>query len=121
MGYSIKVISEQFGLSSYTLRYYEKEGLLPFIARDEHGNRCFRDEDLDLLHLVCCLKDTGMPIANIRQFVDLTLAGSHTLGDRRLLLEEHKKRIDEQVSFYQQFSQKINDKIVHFAAMEEES
>lgn len=47
MGYSIKTIAQKSGLSQYTLRYYEREGVLPVVARDVNGNRCFNDEDLE--------------------------------------------------------------------------
>lgn len=120
MGYSIKTISQKSGLSQYTLRYYEREGLLPYVSRDEHGNRCFDDEDLDLISWICCLRDTGMPIAEIKKFVELSQAGKDTFADRRKLLMEHKLHIEEQIRFYQKYAQKIEHKINYFASLEKE-
>jgi DNA-binding transcriptional MerR regulator len=121
MGYSIKTISQKTGLSQYTLRYYEREGVLPVVSRDEHGNRCFHDEDLELLSLIRCLKDTGMPIAEIKQFVMLSKEGISTLPEQRKLLQEHKVQIDEKIKFFQSFAQKIDHKIAYFASLESEA
>ncbi|AIQ54845.1 MerR family transcriptional regulator [Paenibacillus sp. FSL R7-0331] len=119
MGYSIKTISQKSGLSQYTLRYYEREGVLPEVARDEHGNRCFHDEDLELISLICCLKDTGMPIADIKQFISLSKEGHSSLSEQRRLLQEHKVHIDEKIKFFQTFAEKVEHKIAYFASLEE--
>jgi DNA-binding transcriptional MerR regulator len=121
MGYSIKTISQKSGLSQYTLRYYEREGVLPVVARDGNGNRCFDDEDLELISLICCLKDTGMAIADIKQFIALSKEGTGTLPDQRRLLQEHKQHIDEKIQFFQSFAQKIDHKIAYFASLENEA
>ncbi|AIQ20476.1 MULTISPECIES: MerR family transcriptional regulator [unclassified Paenibacillus] len=121
MGYSIKTISQKSGLSQYTLRYYEREGVLPVVARDENGNRCFHDEDLELISLICCLKDTGMPIADIKQFISLSKEGHSSLSEQRKLLQAHKLHIDEKIKFFQTFAQKVDHKIAYFASLEEEA
>lgn len=118
MGYSIKTIAQKSGLSQYTLRYYEREGVLPVVARDGNGNRCFNDEDLELISLICCLKDTGMAIADIKQFIALSKEGTNKLPDQRRLLQEHKQHIDEKIKFFQSFAQKIDHKIAYFASLE---
>lgn len=59
MAYSIAQVAEKTGLSVYTLRYYDKEGLLPFIQRTERGNRSFTDEDLEWIGLINCLERYG--------------------------------------------------------------
>ncbi|AIQ43673.1 MerR family transcriptional regulator [Paenibacillus sp. FSL R7-0297] len=121
MGYSIKTIAQKSGLSQYTLRYYEREGVLPVVARDANGNRCFDDEDLELISLICCLKDTGMAIADIKQFIALSKEGVSALPDQRRLLQEHKVHIDEKIKFFQSFAQKVDHKIAYFASLENEA
>ncbi|AIQ60927.1 MerR family transcriptional regulator [Paenibacillus borealis] len=121
MGYSIKTIAQKSGLSQYTLRYYEREGVLPVVARDVNGNRCFDDEDLELISLICCLKDTGMAIADIKQFIALSKEGVSALPDQRRLLQEHKVHIDEKIKFFQSFAQKVDHKIAYFASLENEA
>ena len=69
MGYKISDISKKTGLSAYTLRFYDQKGLLPFVARDKHGRRHFKDEDLAFLSIITCLKNTGMQLNDIKKFV----------------------------------------------------
>ena len=62
MEYSIGEAAQKAGISASTLRYYEKEGLLPSIKRDKNGIRSFTDEDLQSLRIIECLKATEMSI-----------------------------------------------------------
>ncbi|KRM87112.1 MerR family transcriptional regulator [Lacticaseibacillus thailandensis] len=93
MRYSIKDVAAQIGLSAYTLRYYDKAGLLPFVARDAAGYRSFTDGDLQLLHTIICLKNTGMTIADIRRYVDAVMAGPKSIPVRKALLTQHRARV----------------------------
>ena len=69
--YSIRYVSQKTGLSSHTLRFYEKEGLLKNVGRSQGGFRQYTDEDLEALGLICCLKNTGMSLQEITRFVTL--------------------------------------------------
>ncbi|WP_019639315.1 MerR family transcriptional regulator [Paenibacillus fonticola] len=120
MIYSIKQVSEKTNLPSHTLRYYEKEGLLPFVKRSEGGIRRFTDDDLEWLGLICCLKETGMPIKQIKEFVDLSVQGGGTLRQRCKILIEHKKNVENEIQIMQQHLQKVTTKINHFSAQYEE-
>ena len=60
MVYTIKEVSEMTGIPATTLRYYDKEGLLPYLKREKSGYRIFDDTDLTMLQIVDCLKNTGM-------------------------------------------------------------
>jgi DNA-binding transcriptional MerR regulator len=66
--YSIKDIARLCGLSAYTIRFYDKEGLLPFITRNDTGNRQFSESDLDMIQLICCLKNTGSRLRRINVY-----------------------------------------------------
>ncbi|KQX46833.1 MerR family transcriptional regulator [Paenibacillus sp. Root444D2] len=96
MGLSIKEASERLGIPPHTIRYYEKEGLLPFIQRDEHGNRIFENKDLDWINLMTCFRVTGMPVAVLKHIVDLALQGDSTISERRAILEKHKEELKKQ-------------------------
>ncbi|KFI40010.1 putative MerR family transcriptional regulator [Bifidobacterium actinocoloniiforme DSM 22766] len=72
---SIQEVSDLMGISSYTLRYYEKIGLLSFVRRDAHGVRQFEPEDLLTLNTVRCLKETGMPLKEIKHYLTLIQEG----------------------------------------------
>lgn len=97
--YTIKEVSEKTGLSIHTLRYYDKEGLLPFVERSESGIRQFRKSDLEWLSTICVLKDTGMPLKKIKEYIDLFLQGTETLETRRQIFIDHRvkllKKIEE--------------------------
>ncbi|PWG00425.1 MerR family transcriptional regulator [Levilactobacillus bambusae] len=95
MTYTIKQAAEKSGLSIYTLRFYDKEGLLPFVARNQSGYREFTDGDLNLIHTICCLKNTGMKISAIRTYIDDVMAGPQTVDHRRELLTAHRDAVLE--------------------------
>ena len=67
--YTIGQKSEMFQLPISTLRYYDKEGLLPFVERSEGGIRMFKDSDIEWLNIIECLKKTGMSIKEIKKFI----------------------------------------------------
>ena len=69
MGYSIGQVAKKTGLTAHTLRYYEKEGLLPFVQKSGSGLRVFSDNDLDWLAMIECLKETGMSLKGIKQYI----------------------------------------------------
>ncbi|MDR3552638.1 MAG: MerR family transcriptional regulator [Clostridia bacterium] len=118
MGYSIKIMSQRVGLTEYTLRYYEKEGLLPYIERDKNGNRIFSDQDFDWISLICCLRDTGMPISDIKRYVALCRVGDATINARKQILIEHKCTIEQNIKQLKKFSVKINQKIAFYDDLE---
>ncbi|GAY72205.1 MerR family transcriptional regulator [Lentilactobacillus kosonis] len=93
MTYTIKEVSEITGLSIYTLRFYDKKGLLPFVSRNESGYREFTEGDLNLIHTICCLKDTGMTIDKIREYIDDVMQGTNSIDHRVELLIEHKRKV----------------------------
>jgi len=114
MNYTIKQVSEKTNLKPHVLRYYEREGLLPFVNRSDSGIRRYSDEDLEWLSLICCLKNTGMAIRQIREFVELSVQGKDTLKDRCAMLIEHKKDVEEQIAGMQKYLCKVDHKIKYF-------
>lgn len=93
MNYSINEVANKFGLSAHTLRFYDKEGLMPFIGRDKSGNRIFTETDLNWVAMVCCLKDTGMSIKEIKQYADWCMEGMPTIGERKAMLVKHRQQV----------------------------
>lgn len=93
MTYTIKEVADKVGLSAYTLRFYDKQGLLPFVSRNESGYRAFTDGDLHLLHTIICVKNTGMAISAIRQYISYVMAGPQSIAQRRELLTTHRNAI----------------------------
>lgn len=97
MNYTINEVAIKFGLSTHTLRYYDKEGLMPFIGRTKSGNRVFSEADLNWVKMVCCLKDTGMQIKEIKQYADLCLQGMNTINERKEMLVDHRQHVLKQM------------------------
>ncbi len=113
--YSIQEVSRRTGLSTHTLRYYEKEGLLSGVERSVGGFRQYSDEDLETLGLVCCLKNTGMCLREILQFVQLTREGEHTLKERVALLREHRENVIRRINEMQKHLDKVTWKLNYFS------
>lgn len=95
--YTINEVAKICDISVYTIRFYDKEGLLPFITRNSTGNRQFSEADLDIIKLICCLKNTGMQVKEIRQYIDLCMQGEGTAPARRQLMVTHRKAILKQI------------------------
>ncbi|AEW76905.1 hypothetical protein CF65_01113 [Aggregatibacter actinomycetemcomitans HK1651] len=87
MSYTTAQAAQKMGISAHTLRFYDKEGLLPNVGRDEHGNRRFTDKDLQWLSLLQCLKNTGMSLKDIKRFAKCTTIGDSTIEERLALFE----------------------------------
>ena len=112
--YSIQDVSNKTGLSTHTLRYYEKEGLISGVERSQGGFRQYSEEDLERLGLIRCLKNTGMSIQEIARFVQLTHEGDHTLEERVELLREHRERVLERMAEMQEHLDKVTWKLNFF-------
>lgn len=93
--------AERLGLSASAIRYYDKEGLLPFVDRTAGGIRLFREEDLDWLRLIECLKATDMPIKDIRRFIDWYREGDGTLAQRRDMFYQRRQAVEAQIEALQ--------------------
>lgn len=105
MTYTIKEVAQKFDLSIYTLRFYDKQGLLPFVQRNEAGYRVFTDTDLSLIKTICCLKDTDMKIRDIRQYIDYVMAGPSTIKQREQLLTKQRNKV---LAKQQQLTENLN-------------
>lgn len=112
--YTIKQAAEKMNLTAYTLRYYDKEGLLPFVERDSAGNRLFSDNDIEWLGLICCLKNTGMPLKQIRRFIQNALEGDHTIETRVEMLLEHRESVLRKMEELNKNLEHINYKINYY-------
>ena len=113
--YSIQQVCEKTGLTAHTLRYYEKEGLLTGVARSTGGFRQYSDEDMEWLGLVCCLKNTGMPLQEIARFVRLAHEGDCTLEERVELLKDHRGKLISRMEEMQRYLDKITWKVNFFS------
>ena len=109
MSYSIKEIADMMKVTTSTLRYYDQEGLLPEVKR-VNGIRVFEDKDFQWLRVLNCLKNTNLPIREIRKYVELTKGGDSTLQERYELVLKQEKRILDSIRQYQHYLKEIEFK-----------
>lgn len=111
MYYSIGKVAAKTGLTVHTLRYYEKEGLLPFVRKSSSGLRMFSDNDLSWLSLIECLKETGMSLKGIKQYIDWFREGDSTLPQRLEMFKQQQLKVLAQIEQFQKYLQKIDYKV----------
>jgi DNA-binding transcriptional MerR regulator len=114
--YSPGQVAEKTGFTLDTLRYYERIGLLAGVARSSAGQRIFTDDDLAWLGVLRCLRDTGMPIAHMRRYADLSRDDS-TVAERVDLLEQHDREVGERIALLQQQREHIREKIRYYRTL----
>ena len=102
MFYTVGEIAKRVGVAPSTLRYYDKEGLLPFVERSDGGIRMFKESDFEWLAIIECLKETGMPIRDIKKFVDLCMRGDETINERLELIERQRDAVIDQIEYLKQ-------------------
>src|SRR5687767_2643678 len=95
--YSISEVAKHFNLTSHTLRYYDKEGLLPFVERTPSGIRLFKESDMGAIQIIECLKSSGMPIKKIKNFIEWCSEGDSTLQQRYEMFLERKAAVEAQM------------------------
>lgn len=109
MEYTISEIGERMGLSPSAIRYYDKEGLLPNIKR-RNGIRIFDDNDIGWLRILSCLKNTGMPIRRIREYVELVKSGDDNLQARYDLIRQQRQFVQDQIDQLDYYMQELDFK-----------
>ena len=109
-GFSPAQVSEHTGFSLDTLRYYEKEGLLGSIERTTGGRRVYTQADVDWLGMVRCLRDTGMPIADLKRYTELC-ADDSTMEERLDLLERHGDEVQASIDALLRQQEQLRAKI----------
>ena len=93
---TIKEVSEKFGISQDTLRYYERVGLIPAVTRTPSGNRDYQESDLGWVENAVCMRNAGVPIEALIEYVKLYQMGDTTFEARRQLLQEQYDVLQEQ-------------------------
>ena len=114
MPYTIKQAAELTNLTPVTLRYYDKQGLLPYMERRESGYRMFSDGDIAMLRVIECLKKSEMSIKDIRQFSEWVLMGDDSLQERYEMFLERKKAVEAQMADLQKTLDFINHKCWYY-------
>lgn len=93
---TIKEVSEKYGLSQDTLRYYEKIGVIPPVTRTSGGIRNYTEQDIGWVENAVCMRNAGLPVEVIAEYCRLFGMGDSTIGARLELLTEQRKKLIEQ-------------------------
>ena len=101
MVYTVGEISKILNIPASTLRYYDKEGLLPFVERSNSGIRKFKDNDIGWLKMIECLKKSGMSIKDIKTYLKLMMQGDDTIHERLELFQKQREVLQEQMASLQ--------------------
>lgn len=109
--YTIDEAADRTGLSKHTLRYYEREGLLPPIAKASSGHRRYTDDDIGFVKFLQLLRATGMPIREMKEFVKLTRAGDHTIAQRVEVLTAYREALVERMAHDVEHLEALNRKV----------
>ncbi len=115
---SIKEAAVETRLTAHTLRYYERIGLLPSIARDANGQRRYTAHDLGAIAILLTLRATGMPIGVMQRFVQLLEAGDRAVSERRALLEAHQRAVRANITELETNLEAIETKIGTYKDLE---
>lgn len=113
MTYSISEIAGKMGVTISTLRYYDREGLLPSVER-VNGRRIFKDSDFAWLRVLNCLKNTGMPIREIHEYLELCAQGDASLKQRQEIILRQKEALEEQIRFLQYNLKELEYKVWYY-------
>lgn len=112
--YSIGEVAKALNLTPYTLRYYDREGLMPFVERTSGGTRLFKESDIEALKVIECLKSTGMPLKEIKSFIDWCSEGDSTLRQRYDMFLERKATVEAQMEELRKTMEVIEHKCLYY-------
>lgn len=110
----IKEVSEKFGISQDTLRYYERIGMIPQVTRTSGGIRDYQESDLAWVELAVCMRSAGLPVEGMIEYARLFQMGDSTIAARLQLLTDQRKVLQEQKKQIDSTLERLNYKIARY-------
>lgn len=114
MTYTVGEAAKILDVAASTLRYYDKEGLLPFVERSNGGIRIFHEKDFGWLFIVECLKKSGLSIKDIKRYIDLSMKGDETIDERLKMFQKQREKVSKQLSELQSTLDTLNYKCWYY-------
>lgn len=111
---TIKEVSEKYDISSDTLRYYERIGMIPEVTRTAGGIRDYQESDLSWVELVICMRKAGVSVESLIEYVKMCMQGDTTFSARLHLLQEEKEKLEEQRSQLETAMKRLDYKISRY-------
>lgn len=119
MIYTVGEMAKKLGVAPSTLRYYDQEGLLPFVERSSGGIRVFKDSDYEWLQVIGCLKKTGMQLKDIKTFIEMAMKGDETIEPRLDLITKQKVAVQKQIAELEETLRTLEFKEWYYATAKE--
>ena len=107
----IMEVSERFGISNDTLRYYERVGLIPPVNRGENGIRDYSELDMRRVEFIKCMRSAGLPVEALIEYMGLVLQGDQTIEARKEILVEQREQLVTRMQEMQKTLDILNRKI----------
>lgn len=120
MFFSMKYVVENYNITAKTLRFYEEQGILPNISRDEKGNRVYTEQQIDWISFILCLKETGMPLSKIKDYKESYEMGNSTYLEREEMLKKHKNELQKKIEESLKHMEEINYKLAMYELQKDE-
>ncbi|WP_196602676.1 MerR family transcriptional regulator [Pectinatus frisingensis] len=114
---TISEVSEKYGMTQDTLRYYERVGLIPQVPRKPSGVRDYDESSCGWVEFIRCMRNAGLPIETLIEYVHLCQEGPKTNEARKHLLIEERQRLVERIAAMQATLVRLNCKIEHYESM----
>ena len=108
---TIAEVSKKYNLTQDTIRYYEKEGLIPTIPRTESGIRNFDEESCNWIEFIKCMRNAGLEIEVLKEYVKLFREGKSTVAKRKELLEKKREKLLQKQRNINETLERLNYKI----------
>jgi DNA-binding transcriptional MerR regulator len=118
-GYTIRTMAARCGMTTHTLRYYERVGLIQPVGRAHNGHRRYSDADEAWLNFLHCMRATNMPIREMQRYAALREQGDDSTLERRKILEDHRATIAAQIVALEKAHALLNHKIENYRKIEE--
>ena len=117
---TVSEVAERIGLTTHTLRWYERIGLLDQVGRDSAGHRRYTASDIEWLLLLIRLRATGMPVRDMQRYAELVRGGDGTARERRELLEVHRDRVAAHIEELRRHLAVVDHKVSVYRDMEKQ-
>ncbi|MGA2250783.1 MerR family transcriptional regulator [Terracidiphilus sp.] len=119
IGYTIRTMAERCGMTTHTLRYYERVGLIQPVGRARNGHRRYSETDAVWLEFLHCMRDTNIPIRELQRYAALREQGEVTSLERRKILEDHQSVVATQIEALEKAHAILTHKIANYRKIEE--
>ena len=115
---TISEVSKKYNITADTIRYYEKEGLIPAVPRDKNGIRDFDENSCGWIEFIKCMRSAGLEIETLKRYVSLFRQGTATVKERKILLIEQREKLLKKQENIKATLDRLNYKIEKYEEIE---